>query len=100
MNRYNNHQVHSTIGENPSVHFENAKVAGNSFFQPFSILKPFISAKDIFCLRGIRILNGYRKISWSGQEIEVPKVPVHEEVKFSLCFLDSNFIEISFSFSI
>jgi hypothetical protein len=35
LDRYNNHQVHSTTGEIPKVRFERAREAGNSFFRPF-----------------------------------------------------------------
>ncbi|HUH98770.1 MAG TPA: hypothetical protein VLZ89_15500, partial [Anaerolineales bacterium] len=84
LNRYNNHQVHSTTGEIPSLRFENARKAGASLFRPFALPKPYTSPKDIFCLRETRILNGYRRISIFNQEIEIPRVPVREEVELHM----------------
>lgn len=84
VNRYNNHQVHSTTGEIPNLRFNNARKSGNSLFRPFSLPKPYISPKDIFCLREMRTLNGYRRISLFNQVIEVPHVPVREDVEIHL----------------
>jgi hypothetical protein len=80
VERYNNHQVHSTTGEIPRFRFEKAHQAGNSLFRPFALPKPYASFKDVFCLSGTRIVNGYRKISFINQEIEVPHVPLRETV--------------------
>jgi len=35
ISRYNNHQVHSTTGEIPSIRFERALKSGNSLFRKF-----------------------------------------------------------------
>jgi len=78
VDRYNNHQVHSTTGEIPNLRFENARKAGTSLFRPFT------SPKDVFCLRDTRILNGYRRISLFNQEIEVPHVPLREDVELHM----------------
>lgn len=84
VSRYNNHQVHSTTGEIPSIRFEKARKEGNSLFRPFTLPKPYASAKDVFCLREKRVVNGYRRISLFNHEIEVPKVPLREEVEVHL----------------
>jgi hypothetical protein len=84
VNRYNNHQVHSTTGEIPSIRFEKAREEGNSLFRPFVLPKPYTSAKDVFCLREKRMVNGYRRISLFNHEIEVPNVPLREEVEIHL----------------
>jgi hypothetical protein len=84
VDRYNNHQVHSTTGEIPSIRFDNARKSGTSLFRPFSLPKPYTSSKDIFCLREMRTLNGYRRISLFNHEIEVPNVPVREDVELHL----------------
>jgi hypothetical protein len=84
VDRYNNHQVHSTTGEIPCLRFENARKAGTSLFRPFSLPKPYTSPKDVFCLRDTRILNGYRRISLFNQEIEVPHVPLREDVELHM----------------
>lgn len=80
LHRYNNHQVHSTTKEIPNVRFETAIAEGNSLFRPFSIPKPYTSPKDVFCLRERRTINGYRRISLLGNDIQVPGVPLYEEV--------------------
>jgi hypothetical protein len=81
LDRYNNHQVHSTTGEVPSIRFDKARKEGNSLFRPFVLPKPYTSAKDVFCLREKRMVNGYRKISLLNHEIRVSKVPLREEVE-------------------
>lgn len=84
VDRYNNHQVHSTTGQVPSIRFDRARKEGNSLFRPFVLPKPYSSAKDVFCLREKRMVNGYRKISLLNHEIRVPKVPLREEVEVHL----------------
>lgn len=80
VDRYNNHQVHSTTREIPSVRFDKAIAQGNTLFRPFSLPKPYTSPKDIFCLRESRKVNAYRRISLFGHQIQMPGVPPHEEV--------------------
>jgi len=84
LNRYNNHQLHSTTGEVPSIRFEKARKEGKSLFRPFALPKPYNSTKDVFCLRETRMVNGYRKISLFNHEIVVPKVPLRENVEVHL----------------
>jgi len=84
VKRYNDHQVHATTGEIPRVRFEQARRMGNSLFRPFALPKPYTSLKDVFCLHATRMVNGYRKISFMSQEIEVPHVPLRETVDLHL----------------
>jgi transposase len=84
LDRYNNHQVHSTTGEIPNLRFENARKNGNSFFRPFALPKPYTSPKDVFCIHGSRMVDGYRRISLFNQEIDVPHAPLHEDVDLHL----------------
>ncbi len=84
LDRYNNHQVHSTTEEVPCIRFERARKEGNSLFRPFVLPKPHTSAKDIFCLRETRMVNGYRKISLFNHDIVVPNVPLREDVDVHL----------------
>jgi hypothetical protein len=84
VDRYNNHQVHSTTKEIPAIRFRRAKRTGNSLFRPFSLPKPYTSPKDVFCLREIRVVNGYRRISLFNHTIEVPNVELHEEVEIHM----------------
>lgn len=94
VERYNNRQVHSTTGEIPAMRFDQAKATGNTLFRPFVLPKPFTSLKDVFCLRATRTLNGYRKISLAGVQIEIPKVPIREDVELHIIPLESNLIEV------
>jgi hypothetical protein len=84
LNRYNNHQVHSTTGEVPSIRFDKARKEGKSLFRPFALPHPYTSTKDVFCLRETRRVNGYRKIALSNHDIPVPNVPLREEVEVHL----------------
>lgn len=84
VDRYNNHQLHSTTGEIPSLRFDHARKSGNSLFRPFSLPKPFSSPKDIFCLRETRTLNGYGLISLFNHKINVPDVPDREDVELHM----------------
>ena len=84
IDRYNNHQVHSTTGEIPSVRFEKAQAEGRNLFRAFSLPQPYQSAKDVFCLHETRIVNGYRRISLHNHEIDVPHVDLREHVDIHL----------------
>jgi hypothetical protein len=84
VHRYNYHQVHSTIGEIPSIRFTHAKQAGNSLFRSFALPQPYTSSKDIFCLRDTRTVNGYCRIPLFNHQIDLPQVPLHEDVELHL----------------
>lgn len=84
MTRYNDRQVHSTTGEIPSIRFEKARKQGNTLFRPFAIPKPYKSLRDLFCLVEKRTTDGYGKISFYTEQIEVPHVPLREEVELHL----------------
>jgi len=84
VDRYNNHQVHSTTKEIPAIRFNKALSSGNSLFRKFSIPKPYSSHLDVFCLRETRIINTYRRISLFNHTIEVPHVPLRESVDIHL----------------
>lgn len=80
IDRYNNHQVHSTTREIPSLRFDKAIAEGSTLFRPFSLPKPDTSPNDVFCLRESRKVDAYRRISLFGHQIRMPRVPPHEEV--------------------
>ena len=80
VDRYNDRQVHSTTKEIPSIRFNRAKRRGNILLRPFSLPKPYTSPKDVFCLREIRVVNAYRRISLFNHSIEVPNVELYEDV--------------------
>jgi len=85
VERYNNHQVHSTTGEIPNLRFEKAKTSGSSLFRPFSLPRPFKSPKDVFCFHETRTINGYGYITIFNKRIDVPpNVPDHQDVDLHL----------------
>ena len=84
VDRYNQHQVHSTTGEIPALRFARALSSGNSLFRPFSVPAPNSSPDDIFCLRETRITNGYGRISLFNHEIRITNVPLRQEVDVHL----------------
>jgi len=84
VDRYNNHQIHSTTGEIPEIRFQQALKSGNSLFRPFSIPKPFSLPQDIFCLRTTRMVNAYRRITLFQHTIQVPQVPLREDVQIHM----------------
>ena len=84
VDRYNNRRVHSATNEIPSVRFDKAQKQGQSLFRPFTLPKPYRSIKDVFCLHETRMVNGYRRISVYGHEIEVPHVELREQVDVHL----------------
>jgi hypothetical protein len=84
VDRYNRLHVHSTTGEIPTVRFTKAHDEGRSLFRPFTLPKPYRSAKDVFCLHETRMVNGYRRITVYGHEVEVPRVELREQVDVHL----------------
>lgn len=84
VNRYNNHQVHSTTGQIPSVRFTEAQKRGDTLFRPFALPKPYSSTNDVFCLRDRRTTDGYGRISLFDHEIAVAHVPLREEVEIHM----------------
>lgn len=84
LDRYNNRQIHSTTKEVPIIRFRKAKEEGKTLFRPFKIPQPYTHLNDIFCLAETRRTNGYRKISFHGKELQLPKVPPYEEVSLRL----------------
>lgn len=84
VDRYNNHQVHSTTGEVPKIRFDRAKQKGNCLFRPFSLPKPYSSTKDVFCLRTTRMVDGYSKISLFSEPIVVSGVPLRDYVEIHM----------------
>ena len=74
----------STTREIPNIRYERARKEGNNLFRKFVIPKPYTSTKDVFCLREKRMVNGYRRISLFKHVIEVPNVPLREDVDVHL----------------
>ena len=47
-------------------------------------MPPFLSTKDIFCLRVERMVNPYRKVSINNLELKVPGAPLHEKIQLRI----------------
>jgi len=84
VHRYNYPQVHSTTQEIPALRFEKALQEKRSLFRPFVLPLPFTSPKDIFCLRHVRIADGYRKISLAGLSLQIPGIEPRQDVDLHL----------------
>ena len=52
VNRYNNHQVHSTTGEVPNIRFEKAQNDGNTLFRPGQDLRQIHPAQALHLVPG------------------------------------------------
>lgn len=96
MNRYNYHQVHSTTGEVPFQRFQRATTEKLSLFREFSIKPPFLSTKDIFCLRLDRTSDAYRKISIDNIHLKVNNLDPDQLVNLRIYPLNSIYSEVRF----
>jgi len=82
--KYNYRVVHSTTGEIPYIRFQRALREKRSLFREFRIRPPFLSSKDIFCLRVKRMVDSYRKVSINNLELKVPSAPLHERIQLRI----------------
>jgi len=82
--KYNYRIVHSTTREIPYIRFQRALREKRSLFREFTIRPPFLSSKDIFCLRVERIVDSYRKVSINNLELKVPGAPLHENIQLRI----------------
>jgi len=84
LQRYNFGIVHSTTGEIPYIRFQRAIREKRSLFREFTIRPPFLSSKDIFCLRVDRMVDSYRKVSINNLELKVSGAPLHEKIQLRI----------------
>lgn len=97
VDRYNNHQVHSTTGEIPSLRFQRAQEEKKSLFREFMVPPAFKSTKDIFCLMTERVVNPYRKISFHNLEFKLSGVSVRDTIQLRIVpHKDKGIAEIRF----
>jgi hypothetical protein len=69
-------------------------------FRRFRVPDPYQSSKDIFCLRAVRVVDAYRKISICNLKITVPKVPPRYPVELRMVpDPEKHTVEIRFWFS-
>ena len=84
VREYNSRIVHSTTGEIPYIRFQRAIREKRTLFREFRIMPPFLSTKDVFCLRVERMVNSYRKVSINNLELKVPGAPLHENIQLRI----------------
>lgn len=97
VDRYNNHQVHSTTGETPSRRFQRAQEEKKSLFRQFMVPPPFQNTKDVFCLMTERVVNPYRKISFNNLEFKLSGVSVRDTIQLRIVpHLNKGIAEIRF----
>jgi len=97
VDRYNNHQVHSTTGEIPSLRFQRAQEEKKSLFREFMVPPPFKSTKDIFCLMTERVVNPYRKILFHNLEFKLSGVSIRDTIQLRIVpHKDKGIAEIRF----
>ena len=84
LERYNTRQVHSTTGEIPAVRFHRARKEKRSLFREFAVPPPFLSTKDIFCLRLERIVDAYRRVRVRDLNFKLKGVDPREPVQLRI----------------
>jgi len=94
--RYNHRQIHSTTGEIPHFRFQKACHEKLSLFRQFVITPPFLSTKDIFCLRLNRTADGYRNISINNVDLKVNGIDPYETVCLHIYPLNAQISEVRF----
>lgn len=94
---YNNKRVHSTTGEIPMIRFNRAVKEGKTLLRPFSLPAPYLSTKDIFCLRLRRMTDGYRTVSVKGTKLKVPNGECYVQVELRMYpNLNNKTVEVRF----
>jgi len=94
--RYNHRQIHSTTQEIPYLRFQRALKESKSLFRSFQIRPPWVSPKDIFCLRVDRTIDAYRKISVNGLQLKINGAIPHELVTLRIYPLNKVLSEVRF----
>lgn len=94
--RYNYQQVHSTTQEVPYFRFQRAMKEGSSLFREFKVTPPYLSAKDIFCLRLNRIVDPYRKISINNLTLKINDVTPREKINIRIYPMNNGISELRF----
>jgi hypothetical protein len=93
---YNYRRVHSTTGQIPYVRFQQALIAKQSLLRPFVPPPPFLSAKDLFCLRVERTTNAYRRVALDTLQFSVRGVDPYQPVTLRITPRNTQLAEIRF----
>jgi hypothetical protein len=76
--------------------FQRAKKEGNDLFRKFYIPKPFLSKKNVFCLRFNRRADGYRTISLNTLKLKANGINPYDYVQVRLYRLNQETSELRF----
>src|SRR5512136_1304180 len=95
VHRYNYRQVHSTTQEIPYFRFQRALKEKQTLFREFKIQPPFQSMKDIFCLRMVRTVYPYRRVSINHVQFKLHADPGNQ-VNLRIYPLNDQLFEIRF----
>ena len=88
--------VHSTTQEIPYVRLKRTLEEKKSLFREFMVKPPYLSAKDIFCLRIDRTIDSYRRISLNNLQLRVNNSTPRERVNLRIYPLDDGLSEVRF----
>lgn len=97
--RYNYKQVHSTTLEIPSQRFNSALETKKSLFRTWSIPRPFLSLRDIFCLRAQRFVDNYCCVTTRNLRLKLSDVQPRDSVDIRIYILGQDFYELRFWFN-
>ena len=94
--RYNQRIVHSTTQEIPYRRFQNALSQNNSLFREFVIPKPYLTVKDIFCLRLNRFVDNYHSVAINKIRFKLSGVEPRYPVNIRIYILSDQLSEFRF----
>ena len=96
LDRYNHKQVHSTTQEIPYLRFQNAKNQNKSLFREFKIPLPYLTHKDIFCLRTSRTVDPYCKVTIKNLSLRLKDAEPRQFMDIRAYALDERLVELRF----
>ena len=96
VHQYNFKRVHSTTGEVPHIRFQKALETKLSLFREFKLRPPFMSAKDIFCLRLDRLTDPYSRISIHNRQFQVKGTFPRQAINIRIHPLSDHVSELRF----
>jgi len=81
---YNNKWIHSTTREIPYLRFQRAIKEKISVLRNFKIPPPFLTVKDVFCLRIDRTVDPYRQVALDKMKLKVNKAPIGKKINLRI----------------
>lgn len=81
---YNYKRVHSTTLEIPYLRFQRAQKENKSILRQFVIPPPFLTVKDIFCLRLDRIVDPYRQVALDKIKFRINKALLGRKINLRI----------------